>query len=605
MSQVTHPRLTPQPALPPSTTTATTSFLIPASHHTTPICLLKTAIAPIIGSGKSMNANILFDEGAQRSFICSQLANELHVVPSTTTEVALSSFGNDSPSFQTLGVATIHMQTLGGELVPISVLIVPKIATPIQNSCRIEMENMPHLEGLKLANPITDSNEFLVSILIEADFYWSFVQDHIIRRNGPTAHQSQLGYLLSGPLPLSTTQLSTSILMQIVTTTDTKEVNLHQLWSIEATGADSHEPSTNFLIYYHSSNISWLPDGTYKAKFPWKDDALHLPSNYHTCKRRTKHLLIRLRQNPQLLKLYDNIIADQERRGFIERVNETLPLTTPELPVHYLSHCPIKKDSQTTPICIVYDCSSRENPFAASLNDCLEAGLPLLNDMCSILLRFRLHSYALSTDIENAFLHVRLHEDDRNLTHFLWPMQPENPDSSFQTFHFTSVPFGTASSPFMLHATINLHLRKFQSYVAEDIQCNIYVDNIISSCDTETQLVHYYTKARDIMSQANFNLRSWASNSTILQQIATADKTIDHNTTVQILGLLWNTCTDTMSLTPKSLPASNIVSKCSVLQDSSQIFDPLGWATPVSIRAKILLQEICMGAKTFLGYSAL
>ena len=62
--------------------------------------------------------------------------------------------------------------------------------------------------------------------------------------------------------------------------------------------------------------------------------------------------------------------------------------------------------------------------------------------------------------------------------------------------------------------------------------------------------------------------------------------------TVQILSLLWNTCTDTMSLAPKSLPSTNVVSNCSVLQDSLQIFDPLGWATPVSILAKILLQEV-------------
>jgi len=219
-------------------------------------------------------------------------------------------------------------------------------------------------------------------------------------------------------------------------------------------------------------------------------------------------------------------------------------------------------------------------------------GPPLLNDLCSILLRFRLHNYALSTDIEKAFLHVKLHEDDRDCTRFLWPVEPENPDSHFQIFRFTSVPFGTASSPFMLHATIDLHLHKFQSPVSEDIQHNIYVDNVISGCDTETELVQYYTEARNIMKQANFNLRSWASNSTTLQQVTTADKTIDNNTTVQILGLLWNTCTDTMSLSPKSLPSSNMVSKRSVLQDSSQIFDPLGWATPVSIRAKILLQEI-------------
>ena len=97
--------------------------------------------------------------------------------------------------------------------------------------------------------------------------------------------------------------------------------------------------------------------------------------------------------------------------------------------------------------------------------------------------------------------------------------------------------------------------------ISEDIQRNIYVDNIISGCDTEAQLVEYYTQARNIMKQANFNLRSWASNSISLQRIAAADKTIDHNTTVQIIGLLWNTCTDTMSLAPKSLPSSNIVSK--------------------------------------------
>ena len=454
----------------------------------------------------------------------------------------------------------------------------------------MELESLPHLKGLQLANPVTDSDEFLVSILIGVDYYWSFVQDHIIRGNGPTAQQSQLGYLLSGPLPLSSTQLPMSILLQFTTTPE--EIDLQQLWSIEASGTDTHECGSSFLRSYQSNNIYQLPDGTYTAKFPWKDDKPHLPSNYNICKGRTNSLLTRLRQNPQLLKVYDNILMEQERRGFIERVNDTHSFSTPELSVYYLSHHPIKKDSQTTPIRIVYDCSCRESSSAASLNDCLEVGPPFLNDFCSILLRFRLHKYALSTDIEKAFLHVRLHEDDRNFTRFLWPVQPENPDSLLQTFRFTSVPFGTASSPFMLHATIDLHLRTFRSCVSEDIQRNIYFDNIISGCDTEVQLLEYYTQARNFMQQANFNLRSWASNSITLQQIATANKTIDHNTTVQILGLLWNTCTDTMSLAPKSLPSSNIITKRSVLQDSSLIFDPLGWATPVTIRAKILLQEV-------------
>ena len=52
------------------------------------------------------------------------------------------------------------------------------------------------------------------------DHYWSFVQDHIIRGDGPTAQQSRLGYLLSGPMPNPTTQLLTSTFLQLTTLTD-------------------------------------------------------------------------------------------------------------------------------------------------------------------------------------------------------------------------------------------------------------------------------------------------------------------------------------------------------------------------------------------------
>ena len=48
-----------------------------------------------------------------------------------------------------------------------------------------------------------------------------------------------------------------------------------------------------------------------------------------------------------------------------------------------------------------------------------------------------------------------------------------------------------------------------------------------------------------------------------------------------------------LSLSTRKLPAINtFVTKRDILQASSQIFDPLGWVTPVTVRAKILLQEI-------------
>ena len=82
---------------------------------------------------------------------------------------------------------------------------------------------------------------------------------------------------------------------------------------------------------------------------------------------------------------------DQECRGFIEKVNDIPSLSTPEPSVHYLSNHPIKKDSQITPIWIVYDCSCHESSSAASLNDCLEVVPPLLIEFCYIFIYAIMH----------------------------------------------------------------------------------------------------------------------------------------------------------------------------------------------------------------------
>lgn len=92
---------------------------------------------------------------------------------------------------------------------------------------------------------------------------------------------------------------------------------------------------------------------------------------------------MKLRHHSELLKLYHNIIKEQECRGFIEQIDDALTISD----VHYLSYYVVKKDSQTTPIRVVYDCSCHENAHA-SLNDCLSVRPPFINDLCTILLRF-------------------------------------------------------------------------------------------------------------------------------------------------------------------------------------------------------------------------
>ena len=168
--------------------------------------------------------------------------------------------------------------------------------------------------------------------------------------------------------------------------TTSEELNLEKCWSIEEACTSPSKPEkseTDFIHQYQTTCITKATDGTYTAQFPWKPVHPPLPSHFTTCEKQTRQLISHLTDSPSLLNLYHNIITDQEARGFIERVKSTDTQSN----VNYLLHQPVKKEAATTPIRIVYDCSSRHNyKEHASLNDCLLVGPPFLNDQCSILL---------------------------------------------------------------------------------------------------------------------------------------------------------------------------------------------------------------------------
>ena len=123
-----------------------------------------------------------------------------------------------------------------------------------------------------------------------------------IRGEGPTAQQSKLGYLLSGPLP--GTPLDTVLsALSVVATQESKVPDLGKFWSVKAVGTviDTQSPDLTFLQSYQQSSITQTPEGIYVAKFPWKVNKPHLSPNVTTCKRRTHTLVNKLRKTPDLL----------------------------------------------------------------------------------------------------------------------------------------------------------------------------------------------------------------------------------------------------------------------------------------------------------------
>jgi len=101
-----------------------------------------------------------------------------------------------------MDVGLLQIRTTTRQLIPLSALVVPTIVTPVLNPINTEVLQLPHLQGLQLAHPVTTADNFEISLLIGADHYWELVGDHIVRGTGPTAMSSKLGYLLSGPVLL-------------------------------------------------------------------------------------------------------------------------------------------------------------------------------------------------------------------------------------------------------------------------------------------------------------------------------------------------------------------------------------------------------------------
>ena len=170
--------------------------------------------------------------------------------------------------------------------------------------------------------------KFKSSLLIGADHYWDVVEDKIVRGSGPTAAKSKIGYLLFGPtaIPYPPSALTATVLKAIVAT-EREEETLERFWNLESIGILPDETEKKkereFVEDYQNSSIR-LENGHYNAKLPWKPDHPPLPTNEAIAKGRTHSTVRRLATDPEKLKAYNQIITEQQQRGFIEKS----PITT-------------------------------------------------------------------------------------------------------------------------------------------------------------------------------------------------------------------------------------------------------------------------------------
>ena len=343
----------------------------------------------------------------------------------------------------------------------------------------------------------------------------------------------------------------------------------------------------NFLHSYREK-IEFR-NGSYYAPLPWKPDHPPLPSNLRLCKQRLEQVTSRFTKLG-LMDAYRKVMAEHLSNGYIEEVQD-LQHPWPEEGCHYLPHFFVLKDSETTPLRIVF----AANTGKVSLNDCLYTGPCLLNNLVELLIRFRFPKYAFVADIQRAFLNIQLHEADRAFVRFLW-YKDNDPSKEICVYTYNTIVFGHTSSPMTLGAVLLEHFQHYNDPVAVDLSHKLYVDNLLSGVQTEAEATAYYHKALEIMKEGHFVLRQWSTNSPNLLELIKAHGLQTKSDTTSLLGLQWNSSTDCLSLQPKLFDSSSdVLTKRKVLSIASQLFDPLGLVLPVPIPARLFLAALWDG----------
>ena len=174
--------------------------------------------------------------------------------------------------------------TKNGEPLTLSAVVVPHICDPVHLQPISSFKNAhEHLPGLELADLGSVTGELEIDVLIGSDYYWRLVTGRVSRGvSGPTAVETQLGWVLSGPveeaLPETTTinfiatHTTHTLRVDTFTEQESLDAGLRRFWELNSLGILKNEQS----VYGKFTQQISLKQGRYEVHLPWK--VLTLPS---------------------------------------------------------------------------------------------------------------------------------------------------------------------------------------------------------------------------------------------------------------------------------------------------------------------------------------
>ncbi len=196
------------------------------------------------------------------------------------------------------------------------------------------------------------------------------------------------------------------------------------------------------------------------------------------------------------------------------------------------------------------------------------------------------------------FRQFQLREEDVNYHRILWR---ENTEQHVREYQLNTVTYGTACAP-------NLATRCVQQLgtdcasdyplASRSLLNDTYIDDVLTGTSTEEEAIELYHQLNQAVSTAFLDLRKWTSNSTAVMSIVpeemreTKQLVFDDSELVKALGVQWCPSSDHFTFKNVGVTTAKVLTKRVLLSDLAKVFDPLGLISCVTLRGKLILQEL-------------
>ena len=563
------------------------------------VLLMTCQILVTTPQGTAAQARALLDSASSSSFVSERLAQHLRLKRSTHF-AEIAGIGGLMHHPRTHAAVQFGVSSLWDPscIDGVRALVLPKVTTELPLHPVSRGDDWRHLSGIRLADP-----EFgtpgRIDVLLGADVFGKVLLHG--RRSGicgsPIAIETTFGWVLTGAVGMGSPAQVVSHHVSVLCGDEL----LRKFWEVEDVSScgRSLTKEERAVVQHFEGNYRRDEQGRFVVPLPLKPDRKPLGESRSTAVRRFVSMERSLHSRNCFKELDEVIGGEYFTLHHAEPVPEC-DLAKPREEVYYLPiHAVVKSSSSTTKTRAVFDASAPSSSWTL-LNDMLMVGPTVHSTLVDVLLRFRMHRVALTTDVSKMYRAVLLPDNQRDLHRFVWR---STPDQVLRDYRMTRLTFGVSSSSFAANMCIKQNSTDFErSYplAAKAVSNSFYVDDGLTGEDSVEGALALQKQLQELFVKGGFLLRKWRSSEpSVLQHL---DSNLLDEQPYQVipyesagfskaLGVEWNANTDCfrISITEASM---EITTKRALASEIAKTYDILGWFAPSVVLAKVLLQRL-------------